>query len=82
MDFFSKRIYFNGNIMRFRGLNFTSLMNYNRLFLSRESIIIDQNPWALGAGLTRPGFTSFCLDTVHRWTDRLANQFFSIKTEK
>ena len=47
--FFSKIIDYNGN-NRFRGLNFTSVKDYNRLFLSRESIIIDYNPWALGAG--------------------------------
>ena len=49
--FFSKIIDYNGKYNRFRGLNFTSVVDYNGLFYSRESIIIDYNPWALGPGV-------------------------------
>ena len=40
---FSKTIDYNGNIIDFVvfGLNFTTLIDFNGLFLSRESIIID-----------------------------------------
>ena len=50
MDFFFKNNRIKWQYNQFRGLNFTSVMDYNRLFLSRGSIINDENPWALGAG--------------------------------